>query len=174
MRFRLINKDDVNDFYALVKKNQSHIRDYFPKTSMATASLEKAAAIVSEFLHKMSINEMFVFLAEDAVTKQLRGVFFIKEIDGRHSKCEIAYFVDKEFQGQGIASNGVNFLKHFIFDELKLNKICCRISTENHGSNKVVHRNGFHLEGLLKKEFKISNGRFIDINCYGLLAKNDL
>lgn len=167
MIIRALEKDDASLLHQLVKKNLEHIRDYFPKTALAASSTAKAREIVIDFVKRSKKNEVFVFFIEEAGIPV--GLFFAKEIDFQHSKCEIAYFTDEHCQGKGIASTGVSALIHFIFEKLELNKICCRISTDNFASIKVAEKNNFVLEGVLKKEFRISSGKFIDINCYGLL-----
>jgi ribosomal-protein-serine acetyltransferase len=169
MIIRAIAKSDAVAFHQLVKKNLDYIRDYFPKTAVAAQSPARARDMVETYLRKSKKNELHVFVAEDGALQRLTGAFYAKEIDAVHSKCEIAYFTDEDMQGQGIASTGVSALLHFIFGVLKLNKISCRVSTDNPASMRVAEKHGFVLEGVLKKEFRISSGKFIDINCYGLL-----
>lgn len=58
------------------------------------------------------------------------------------------------------------------FSNLNLNKVYCRVATDNTASNKVAIKNGFQLEGVLKQEFRIHDGSLIDLNYYGRLKHN--
>lgn len=171
MIIRGICLEDAPLFYELIKKNQDHIKDFFPKTLEASSNLISVEELINDYSEKSIKNEMYVFVSEEEIKKSILGIFFVKEIVQQHSKCEIAYLVDKNEQGKGIATQGVSYLISFVFENLQLNKICCRISTDNLSSNRVALKNNFQLEGILKKEFKISSGKFININCYGLLRK---
>jgi RimJ/RimL family protein N-acetyltransferase len=173
MLFRLITAHDSAMFHQMVKKNVAHIRDYFPKTVTAAESATVAEEMIRALIEKARNNEVYTFLAEDEDGK-LAGAFFIKEIDTTHSKCEIAYFVDKTFEGKGIASAGVSNMINYIFQTLQLNKIICRVATNNHSSNRVALKNDFTLEGVLRKEFRITSGRFVDINCFGLINPSQI
>jgi ribosomal-protein-serine acetyltransferase len=169
MVFRPIEKADAPAFHVFLRSNFEHIRDYFPKTAVGATSLKSTEQLLNSWIRKRRKREIYVFIGEDGASGKFLGLFFSKEVDLVHMKCEIAYFVDKDEQGKGLASAGVKALIRFIFSTLELNKIICRVSTDNEPSIKVAEKNGFILEGVLKKEFKISSGKFIDVNCYGLL-----
>ncbi len=55
------------------------------------------------------------------------------------------------------------------FSELKLVRITAPVFTFNPASAKVLEKNGFTREGLLKKEF-LKDGRYIDCYLYTKLA----
>ena len=60
---------------------------------------------------------------------------------------------------------------NYCFGTLKLNKLFLRSSPLNFGSIKAAEKNGFKLEGFMRKDFKNGNGVLIDIAYYGLLNK---
>ncbi len=178
MQFRPITNKDILAFHELVKENRDHLLDYFPKTVMAAKSPETAGMMIDNYIEKTNSNELFVFVAEDAEAGlpegqgKLSGIFFLKEIIPYHSKCEIAYFVDRAHQRKGIATEGIQHLIRFAFEELKLNKVYCRIATDNYSSVRAAEKNNFVPEGSLQKEFKMSSGKFVDVYYMGLLNPN--
>ena len=166
MNFRLMTLDDAPAFHELVKVNAPFLQDYFPKAIEARTSLITATYIIKGYLAKSLAKEMFVFVAEE--NNELIGVLMIKSVDIYHSKCELGYYIAVAHHGKGIATKGIKHLIDYAFNELRLNKIYCRIATDNHASNKVAEKNNFTLEGILKQEFKLSSGKYADLNYYGL------
>ena len=85
------------------------------------------------------------------------------------SKCELFYFIDKEFEGKGIISKAVSEVINLCFNELNMNKIFICTSKVNFASQQIALKNDFVLEGTLREEFKSFEGEIEDINYYGLL-----
>lgn len=170
MHLHLITKEDIPAFYETVKDNYDHIKDYLPKTSRAAVSVEAATETVERYLIQAERNEAYTFLARTGENATgIACIVFLKEINEYHSRCEIGYFTAREQQGRGIATFAVQQAVAFAFDTLQLNKICCKVAIDNHGSRTVAAKNGFMQEGLLRQDFKTSNGLFTDIVILALL-----
>lgn len=58
------------------------------------------------------------------------------------------------------------------FKELSMNKIFICTSKINFGSQRIALKHGFIQEGILREEFKNSEGILEDINYYGLLKSD--
>lgn len=68
---------------------------------------------------------------------------------------EIGYFVDKAYQGQGIATEAVKQLEKIGFDELKLQRIAILMDIRNIASEQVARKSGYEKEGIAKKIHRI-------------------
>lgn len=66
-------------------------------------------------------------------------------IEGRH-EVEIAYLLDKEFWGQGLASEGALAIRDYAFKKLGLPRLVCLIDPKNIASQKVAEKIGMTLE----------------------------
>ncbi len=66
-------------------------------------------------------------------------------IEGRH-EVEIAYLLDKEFWGQGFASEGALAIRDYAFKKLGLQRLVCLIDPKNIASQKVAEKIGMTLE----------------------------
>lgn len=114
----------------------------------------------------------------DKVERRERGadsdsIYWAIEIDGqavggvslRHiaagHKAEIGYWLGEAYWGQGIMSDVVKEMKKFSFKVLKLKRLWAGCFTINPASRRVLEKNGFELEGVLRKAYK-KNGRFVD------------
>lgn len=168
IQIRAIDDADCMAIYELTKRNASRLADYFPITLEKTQTPEKTSDAIRMYKLLSEQNELHVFsiLAEGERTI---GLVFLKNIDKKALKCELAYFIDVAEEGKGYTTDAVKQTIDFAFGRLDLNKIYCRVATNNTASNKVVLKNNFALEGVLKQEYRINDGTFTDLNYYGLL-----
>ncbi|MFA5318458.1 MAG: GNAT family protein [Patescibacteria group bacterium] len=100
------------------------------------------------------------------INGEAAGSISLMKIQEGH-KAEIGYWLGKEYRGGGIMGAAVAEIVKYGFKELKLRRIYGHVFTFNKISKKVLEKNGFKLEGILKK-YARKNGRFIDVY---LLAK---
>lgn len=91
---------------------------------------------------------------------------------GTTYKAEIGYWLAKPFWGQGIMTDAVKAYVQYAFTELNLGKLTARTFEFNVGSARVLEKNGFKLEGCLRKDL-LKDGKLVDVRVYGLL-KEDL
>ena len=160
------------EFFELVRSNTDHIKRTFPVTSTACADLQKTAKFILAALKKENNGEGYHFYIRNIESDKLIGYICIKKIDKNILKCELAYFIDRNFEGKGIISAAVEDIIEICFSALKMNKIFVCTSLTNLGSQRIAVKNGFKHEGVLRQEFKNGDGIFEDINYYGLLKSD--
>lgn len=158
-----------DEFFELIENNRSRIQKTFPVTVSNCLDLKTT----NEFITKNNQIEKektgYYFYVRSIETNNLIGYIGIKKIDYHISKCELFYFIDKEFEGKGIISKAVSEVINLCFNELKMNKIFICTSKVNFASQQIALKNDFVLEGTLREEFKSFEGELEDINYYGLL-----
>ena len=99
--------------------------------------------------------------------KILIGTIKIGKINNIHKTAEISYIIgNKKFWNMGIATIVVKKICDYIFKKLKLKKIIAGTYSVAIGSQKILIKNGFKLEGVLKKQIFYKNKR-IDDHFYG-------
>lgn len=91
---------------------------------------------------------------------------------GTTHKAEIGYWLAKPFWGQGIMTDAVRAYVNYAFAELDLSKLTAHTFESNVPSARVLEKNGFKLEGRLRKHL-CKDGELLDARFYGLL-KEDL
>jgi ribosomal-protein-serine acetyltransferase len=99
----------------------------------------------------------------------LIGYICIKNVNKDILKCELAYFIDADFEGKGIISDAVSQTIDFCFNKLRMNKVYICTSKINKGSQRIALKHGFQEEGILREEFKNHEGILEDIVYFGLL-----
>ncbi len=68
---------------------------------------------------------------------------------------EIGYFIDRDYQGRGIATESVRQLEKVGFDKLDLQRITILMDTRNLASERVAQKCGYEMEGIMKKVHRV-------------------
>ena len=160
------------EFYNLVQANHDRIIRAFPITVTACADIAGTERFLLDAIEKERNNEGFHFFVRDSVSATLIGFLCIRKIDLQLMKCELAYFIDVNFEGKGIISSALGKVIEICFSELNLNKVFIRTSLDNIGSQNIALKHNFKLEGILRQEYKNGFGILEDINYYGLLKSD--
>lgn len=73
----------------------------------------------------------------------LVGTIGIKDIDYINKKANIGYWIGKQYQGKGIATECVKLVVNYAFDVLELEEISAYVFPDNNSSIRVLEKNGF-------------------------------
>jgi [ribosomal protein S5]-alanine N-acetyltransferase len=104
---------------------------------------------------------------------KLIGVLGADNIEiGMSHRAEIGYWLARAFWGHGLMSAAVQAYVRYAFAELEVVRLTAHVFESNLASARVLEKNGFTLEGRLRKHL-MKEGRLIDARFYGLL-KADL
>lgn len=159
-----------NKFFDLIEKNRLYIEKGFPKTCKLCSTFETTRGFVANAVKKIENGIEYFFVMKNNDT--LIGLIHIKNIDTDILKCELGYFIDKDYNGKNITSNAVAKIIEFCKNDLEMNKVYICTSEDNYGSQKVALKNGFVKEGVLRNEFKDAEGKLQDVHYYGLTPLN--
>ena len=86
----------------------------------------------------------------------------------KHYRSEIGFELSKDFWGKGIGGEALQAVISFGFENLKLERIEALIEPTNKPSQKLVEKQGFIKEGLLR-HYEYTCGKFDDLYMYSLL-----
>jgi len=91
--------------------------------------------------------------------------------DLKGGKIGFGYWLGEEFWGKGIATEAVKIFINYIFKNIKPFKITANVFPWNKGSQRVLEKNGFGLDGIFKKDY-IKNKEIIDQYYYSKINPN--
>lgn len=86
----------------------------------------------------------------------------------KHYRAEVGYELSKDHWGQGIASEALEAVVKYGYHHLQLERIEALIEPENVPSQKLVERQGFLREGLLR-HYEFARGKFDDLYMYSII-----
>ncbi|MFO1445104.1 GNAT family N-acetyltransferase [Bacillus sp. Bva_UNVM-123] len=88
----------------------------------------------------------------------------------QHFRSEIGFELSREHWGKGIAGEALKAVLTYGFEQMNLQRIEALIEPPNIPSQKLVERQGFRREGLLRS-YEFTCGKFDDLYMYSLLKQ---
>ena len=157
---------DVNKTY-LKWMNDSEVFKY-SKQSNSRHSLKK----IKEFiLNKKKLKNEFIYKILIYENKRNKHVGNIKlgPISFENKTADISYFIgEKKYWNKGITTKAIKLIVNLAKKKFKLKKLQAGHWKNNFASGKVLLKNKFKLEGILKSQIQTKKGR-VDRYLYGLI-----
>jgi len=94
----------------------------------------------------------------------------LHDVDTAFGTAELGYYVHPDAWSNGYATDAVGQVVGYAFAELRLHKVSARCFEHNDGSRRVLEKNGFQREGVLREEAFVDD-EHVDMYRYGLLAE---
>ncbi|NFG60635.1 UDP-4-amino-4,6-dideoxy-N-acetyl-beta-L-altrosamine N-acetyltransferase [Clostridium sp. CMCC3677] len=115
-----------------------------------------------------SANELYWIIVFDNTDI---GLLSINEIDYINKRCAWAYYIaDTSFRGKGIATNLECNIYNYVFNTLKLNKLCCEVFESNKKVIAIHEKFGSIIEGIFKEHI-FKNEEFYNIVCMSIIKE---
>lgn len=100
---------------------------------------------------------------------RLLGIIEAFDWNSKVGSLSVGYFLAEQYYGQGIATAALKRLISFLLQEVHVNRIQAEVMPSNEASKKVLLKNGFMKEGLLRQAAVWSGKGIVDLEIYGLL-----
>ncbi len=165
----LLREEDSASFFTLIEKNKERLSDFFAGTVAKTTTLEATEAYCKEIMTRIEDRTYYPYLIKEKASGKLIGFIDIKNIDWNVPKAELGAFIDMDDEGKGIITHHLTHLIHTIVTEYGFKKLFCRIAKENKRSIQVALNCGFEYEGTMRRDYRTTDGRLVDLNYYGKL-----
>jgi len=163
----LLQAEESEAFFNLIDRNRSRLEDFFAGTVSKTLSLEATKNYCLEIQTRIKNCSYLPFMITDKETNAFVGLVDVKNIDMNVPKAELGSFIDAQYEGKGIVTEATRLVVDHIVSEYKFIKLLCRASSRNKGSIAVILKNGFELEGTIRKDYRTTKGEIVDLNYYG-------
>ncbi len=98
------------------------------------------------------------------------GLVELRDIDREHSQGELSFWLDIEAWGRGYMSEVVQAAVRYGFEGLGLNRLYAYHMLRNPASGRVLEKNGFKKEGLLRQRVR-KWGQFEDVALWAILRQ---
>jgi ribosomal-protein-alanine N-acetyltransferase len=105
------------------------------------------------------------------VNNKLVGIIEAMDFNQKVDMVTIGYFLAQPYWGKRIASEAVSKLIEFLFEKVNVNRIQAEVMPANEVSKKVLLKNGFVKEGLLRQAALWSGKGIVDLEIYGVLKE---
>lgn len=157
--------------------------------------LESDAAILYPLIHNTSVTDTLIWDGPVSL-EEYREFFKTKEHDHKAGKAhyftimenetpigsatikpmndfrgEITIWIGVPFHGKGYGSEVTKLITDYGFNKLQLQRIEASMFIDNHGSRKMLEKNGFSFEGTTRSSVK-KRGEFVDGWLFSIIRKN--
>lgn len=165
---RPYQKGDGNPYFSQLRRNIDHLKEHVD--DITTIENETQAEIrIRELAADWVARTRFVMGIWEKASTGLIGQIWIEPKKWDVPLFEIGWFLDKDHQDRGFATEAVRASLTFLFEDLQAHKVEVRVREPNVRSFKLAERCGFVKEGLLRDNAKIGDNTWVGLLCYGML-----
>lgn len=166
---RPVNKNDALDMYEYGKDNE--VVKYMPWGPFQ--DLEDVVDVIDNvFLNLPERNMPYAYAIEYKENGKMIGTCDFHSMNHMNNSGEIGFCLNRDYWNNGIMTEAVKYVIQFGFEYLKLNRIQVCHPEDNIAAKRVVEKNGFIYEGILREYLKIK-GNYKNVLMYSLIP-NDL
>jgi RimJ/RimL family protein N-acetyltransferase len=166
---RQLEANDAEAYFRLIDTNRKRLEDFFAGTVAITHTLHETKIHLSNILTQASQHNYFPFVVIENNTHAIIASIQVKNIDWNIPKAELGYYIDSAYEGKGIVTKALALIIKYCFTDLKMARLLIRTHPQNISSIQVAIKNGFQLEGTIRKDYKTTSGQLVDLLYYGLL-----
>lgn len=130
----------------------------------------EAQRYISKQIAEQKIGLCVTLAIETKLEARLIGIAELRDIDREHSLAELSFWLALTAWGKGYMSEALKPVLRFGFETLSLNRIHAYHMVKNPASDKVLQKNGFKAEGLLRQRVR-KWGVFEDVILLSILRQ---
>ncbi len=163
-----IRSFEDNDVEAIVKHANNfqvskYMRDSFPYPYTKDNAVQWINFV------KKNYSTLFFALANE--TELIGGIGAVPQTDVHRFSAEVGFWLGKSHWNKGIITLALPVFCNYLFTKFDFNRLTANVFEGNEASKKVLEKNGFVLEGTLRKNVFKEN-KFVDHYTYGLLKED--
>lgn len=132
------------------------------------SSTEDAEALIARWNRGFEEGWILRFAIADTSTDEIIGTIFLNGFEGK--RAEVGYELSESCWNQGIMSEALQGIVELGFNRLGRQRIQACVSHENRASQRLLLKNGFEQEGVLRKyECHEVSGELKDMILYSIV-----
>ncbi len=158
--------DDAEDLAAAINnpKVQNNLRDGLPYPYTE----KDAEDFIGAMLHA-DPDRMFAFAV--TVEDRMVGSIAVERGQNVHRLTgELGYYIAEPYWNRGLGASAVGQIVEYVFANSDIVRIYAEPYAYNTGSCRILEKNGFRLEGVMRKN-AIKNGVFQDMKLYAVIKE---
>lgn len=156
LSLRLVNNSDLENIHELhsLPETDRYNTLGIPQNVQETESIIKSWIAAYHLRHLKE----FIFVIEQTSDRQFIGLIALKLGSSKFKTGEVWYKLHAKHWGQGFATEALNAVLEFGFQELQLHRIEAGCAVDNIGSIKVLEKVGMTREGRKRKVLPLKTG----------------
>lgn len=151
----------LNVFLAL---NRKEFQRFFPITLGKNKTLKDSENYIRNKCEQLKLKTEFTFAIRSNNT--LVGLIILKNLNWELKQGELAYCMDKNYQGRGWMTKAVKGITLYAFNELNLKTLEIIAYRENKASVRVAEKCGYTWKKTLLKGYTPRNEQSLDMELF--------
>ncbi|MUN53933.1 GNAT family N-acetyltransferase [Kocuria koreensis] len=150
LTYRAPSLSDATRLAMFYRRNRDHMRTGSPRRAQSFYTATGQETAIRNAKADQEASRGFFWLIED--NTQILGLLHLNSVVyGAFRSASIAYTVDRQHTGQGIATSAVRWAIEYAFTTLGLHRLQGETLVSNHASQAVLSKCGFTQYGLAPK-----------------------
>lgn len=145
---------------------------YYQGYSKPPAARDWVRVVLQNQIKAFEKRREYNWTIADAKTDEALGRILLSDFQNNNTMANIGYFLRRDCWGKGIMTVCTSMVMRFAFDYMKLERIFSTVERNNIASWRVLGKNGFVREGVLRHCFLLPDGLH-DCYLYGRLASDE-
>lgn len=151
---------NANNYSVWINMNDAFPNPYKPINAEAWINLVKDSVPVTVF-------------AIEVNGKAVGGIGFHPGSDVTRLEAEIGYWLGEDHWNKGIISEALPAVINYAFEQFDIVRLFAKVFEWNLHSMKLLEKNGFQLEGILRKAV-LKDGKLINVHLYSKIDESKL
>ena len=166
---RVPRAGDGAEMHEAIVESADHLRVWVP-WAKPDITVDEEEALQRKKRIDFLAREEFYFNIYLKGPGTLVGVIALWNIDWEVPKFEIGYFIRTSLEGQGFATEAVNGITRFAFDQFGALRIQITSPLQNEPSWRVAENAGYTLEGIIRNDYRDVDGNLLDSKYYSKIG----
>ena len=163
-----LRTEDAASLCHLMVSNTERFQRYLPKTLAQNCTPTDSEAYIDRKNREADGKDEFTFAIKDGISGNVIGLIILKDLDWVKKQGELAYCIDKDWEGQGVMTQVVKSISAYAFSDLQLKILHIIVDQHNTGSRKVAENAGYIWQETLLNEHTPPNEPAMDMELYEL------
>lgn len=153
LALRWLEDDDADAVYAVFREPQ--VMRYWSRPAFTDPA--EALALIHQIRELFQARSLFQWGIAEQSSNDVIGTCTLFRLDPDNRRGEIGFALGLDHWGQGFASEAIERLIRFCFDDLDLHRLEADADPRNERSLRLLERQGFQREGLLRERYHVNN-----------------
>ena len=159
---RGIGPGNCREMYGKIAESRDHLAEFLPWPLDCGSPEDVESRLETwDMQSQMGNGGCWGIFERKGTALELAGCIFIGWIHPEHRSATVSYWLFLPYVGRGLATEALELMCRYCFEELGLNRLEITAAVENAKSIAVAVRAGFSKEGVCR-EFECLRGKFLD------------